>query len=371
LLVRLADEFRAYCATQASLDAGDSGKTSLDAVSEQTLVRFSTRSDPLLVGLAALRGMAVTLFAGGFWLASGWTWGAGAMTNAVAAGTLFAALPSPVRVIRHFLIGCCIALPVGLVWNFWLIPQASDWIGLGLVLIPPLAFAAWLAVNPPTAGIGAGFYICFMLHSSLERSFNLQLTDFVEGHLADFCGASIAGMFYLLTDPNLGAWRQRRTVRALRRQLVDICRGEGTLRREELESASRDLVKSIATRGQLSDEADRWVFDWLLAVLEVGRAVIDLRAMMAEGVAEAVPMSVSFALHRLGELFAAPSAERLAAALAAVNDAIAVLSPEAAGETADAAQPRLPARDRQAMILDLHFIRTALLDQSTRPVARS
>lgn len=363
LLERLGDEFRAYCITQAKVSgaevAGESGDADLATERVARLqadadsLRFSTRTDPVLALLAALRGVGVMAVTAGFWLASGWSWGTGPIINGVASGTVFAALPSPAKLIRQVLIGWCFALPLGLVWNFLLIPQATDWIGLCVLLIPPLALIAWLASSPKWGGIGAGMYISFMLHTSLDRSFNANLPDFLDACFADFIGFAVSGTFYALIDLNAGPWGRRRIVGALRQQMVDVCRGEGRLRREVLESTSRDLVQRIATRGQLADETDVWVFDWLLTVLEIGRAVIDLRAEMDAADADALPLSLAFALHRLGDLFSAPTPASRHSATLAVEAAIATL---------DGADARLGNRRRRALVLDLHFIRCALAD---------
>ncbi|TCJ18394.1 FUSC family protein [Parasulfuritortus cantonensis] len=353
LLQRLAEEFAAYCATQAALDEGADDLARGGRLADEETLRFSTRTDPLLAGLGALRGVLVMVVTAGFWTATAWPSGTGAITNGVASGTVFATLPAPARVLRQAMLGSLLALPIGLLWNFQLIPLADDWVGLGLILIPPLALAAWLASTPRWAGVGAGLYISFMLHSSLERSFSADLPTFVDACLADFVGLVVAITFYQLLDPNAGPWSRRRIVGALRRQMVAACLDPVPPRREVLESASRDLVQRIATQGKLADEIDHWVFDWQLTVLETGRAVLDLRAVMAGSPAEALPLSLSLALQRLGELFEAPARARRRVAAEAVESAIVAL---------DGADAALTAAARRALVLDLHFIRSALLD---------
>lgn len=370
VLARLADEFRAYCATQASL----AGKfpAAADRDEPSTLValrrlgddadglRFSTRTDPLLAALAALRGVAVMAVTAGFWLASGGVWGVGPIMNGVASGTIFATLPSPARVVRQALAGWALALPLGLLWNFFLIPQATDWVGLCLLLVPPLALIAWLSYSPKLLPVGMGMSISFMLHVSLDRSFNADLPAYLEASFADFLGFACAGILYAVIDPNAGPWGRRRIVGALRRQMADICRGQGRLRRETLESSSRDLVQRIATRGHLADDTDHWVFDWLLTVLEIGRAVIDLRAVIDGQSPERVPFAVSIALQRLGELFEQPSAAHREQAAAAVESAIGALVAEAGEELF-----LLEGYERRALLLDLHFIRSAIADAAS------
>ncbi|GAB2180692.1 FUSC family protein [Denitratisoma sp. agr-D3] len=352
LLQRLAEELRAYCQSQVQVESPEGSGT--DWIADAERLRFSTRTDTLQAFTAAGRGVLVMAVTACFWLASGWVWGTSPIINGVASGTIFAALPNPTKVIRQSLLGSVLALPLGLAWNFFLIPQATDWVGLCLLLIPPLALIAWLAAKPRWAGLGAGMYISFMLHTSLDRSFSASLPDYFDACLADMVGFVTAGVFYSLIDLNAGPWGRRRIVGALRRQMVEACRGPGRLQREVLESASRDLVQRIATRGQLADATDLWVFDWLLTVLEVGRAAIDLRNHLEGDHRQAMPLALSLALDRLAALFEQPGLGRRQQAREAVECAILSLAP--------GATPALPDRLRRGLMLDLHFIRGALAD---------
>lgn len=355
LLQRLADEFGAYCATQIAVAQGGADFSRGGRLADEETLRFSTRTDPLLAGLAALRGVLVMAVTVGFWTASGWPAGTGAITNGVASGTVFATLPAPARVLRQAVLGVLLALPLGWIWNFWLIPQADDWVGLALVLVPVLLLAAWLASSPRWAGVGAGLYISFLLHSSLDRSYSADVPMFLDGTLADLAGYAASITFYRLIDPNAGLWWRRRVVGALRREVVAACLDPVPVRREVLESASRDLVQRIATQGRLADETDHWVFDWLLTALEIGRAVIDLRTAMVAASPGVLPSSVPAALQRLGRLFAVPSRDNRRAAVEAVESAIGDL--EGPGGEALGAAPR------RVMVLELHLMRSALLDQ--------
>jgi len=349
LLQRLAEELQAYCQSQTQVESPEGDNTAWIADAER--LRFSTRTDTLQALTAAGRGVLVMAVTASFWLASGWVWGTSPIINGVASGTVFAALPNPAKLIRQALLGCALALPLGLAWNFFLIPQATDWVGLCLLLIPPLALIAWLAGTARWAGLGAGMYISFMLHTSLDRSFSANLPDYFDACLADMLGFATAGLFYSLIDLNAGPWGRRRIVGALRRQMVEACRGPGRLQREVLESASRDLVQRIATRGQLADATDLWVFDWLLTVLEVGRAAIDLRNNIEGDHRQAMPLALSLALDHLGALFEQPGRERREQAQASVESAIFSLDTAA-----------MPDRLRRSLTLDLHFIRGALAD---------
>ena len=361
LLVRLADEFRAWCATQASMDgmpgasngAPGASRSELRAAADRW--HFSRRTDPLLVALSACRALAIMAVTGGFWMASGGVWGVGPIVNGVASGTIFATLPSPVRVVKHAMTGWALALPLGLVWNFLLLPLATDWVGLCLLLAPPLALIAWLNHSPKWGAIGMGMTISFMLHVSLDKSFSANLPEHLNACVADFLGFAIAGVFYTVIDANTGPWGRRRIVTALRQLMVEICLDKNFPHREILESASRDLVQRIATRGQLADDTDHWVFDWLLTVLEIGRAAIDLRTTLGSAAVDGGVPAVSIALQQLGRLFDDPSAPNRRKLIDTLEWAIGELEKESR-----TAPILFEGHLRHSMLLDLHSIRSAV-----------
>jgi len=362
LLESVAQDFEAYCALQLKLikakevsslqEQDDVGLDYLDM--DQKSLRFSTRTDPALVLVAVARGVAVLTTLAAFWVATGWTLGYEPILNGVAAGTLFASLPSPVAFIKHVLIGWLIALPIWLLWNFLFIPLASDWIGLSLILIPPLALMAYLANSPKWAAIGAGLYISFILHTSLEQSFVIDFPTQLELFIADFIGFATAGIFYILIDPNMGGWGRRRIVANLRLQIADICTKNSKLSRERLESSSRDLIQKIASQGRLANESDAWVFDWMLSVLEIGRATIDLKVFFQS---EGAHQSESFLniFHGLKSLFEKPSNASYKDAFSAVEFAIDEIS---SGNLK--IQTHLESFSKRELLSRLHLLRSAL-----------
>ncbi len=353
LIDRLAGEAIAYCLTQQLLDCPGLA----DADADQRMLVFATRTDPLLAALAALRGVGVLALTSSFWLLSGWSAGVGPVLNGVASSTVFAGAPAPARMMRQAVVGAVLAFPLGLLWNFQLLPLADDWPTLCVLLLPPFTLIAVLLATPALAGFGAGMMISFMLHLGVDRGLVARPVEYVDGALGDVVGFLAAWMSYLLINPNRSSWGRRRIVTALCRQLVAICRGAGKLQRERLESASRDLVQGLTTRGRLSDPGDRWVIDWMLVVLEVGRATIDVREQLEAQPENALPLALPRAIASLGVLFAQPSPRHRAQATVAVRRALRILAAHQREGV-----PPLPERMRQSMVRDFHRIHSVLRD---------
>jgi len=323
LLLESLDAFRIYCKQQLRLESLlDSSVDTLDAIKPTAdQLRFTTKTDPLVVLVSVARALGVLLVTTLMWTLTGWPLGYQAIMTGVATGTLFASLPAPSRMFKQVILGWLAAFPLALFWNFWVLPMAFDVVSLTMLLLPPFALIAWLANSRRWAAVGIGLFICFILNTSIDHEYRGDITSFVDLFIADFFGFAIPSALYLIIDLTQSRWVHQRQVKQLRQQLVEICTGTQGLSRERLESASRDLVQKIATQGRISDESDAWIVNWLLSVLELGWAIIDLREMTTgERAALVRPL-----LSDLADLFQAPSAVARNHALASTESTLQVI----------------------------------------------
>ena len=351
LLSQTMEAFQIYCKQQLRLESLlQKSPDSLDSIKPSAdLLRFSTRTDPLLVAINIGRAMCVLLLTTMLWTMTGWPLGYQSILNGVATSTLFATLPNPAQMLKKVLLGWLLAFPLGLLWNFWILPQAFDLISLALLLTPPFILIAWLSNSRKWAPIGIGLYICFILHTSIDHEYRGDITSFIDLFIADFFGFAIPSALYLIVDLTHTHWAHQRQVKQLRNQLVAVCTGGQRLSRERLESASRDLTQKIATQGTIANESDAWLVDWMLSVLELGWAIIDLREISA---GERLTRVQSL-FGDLADLFRAPTAALQARALTSTEWILRMLE-----------QSPLDATDNQIR-LRLLLIRSALLNAST------
>ncbi|MBU6489675.1 MAG: FUSC family protein, partial [Burkholderiales bacterium] len=138
------------------------------------------------------------------------------------------------------------------------------------------------------------------------------------------------------------------------------------------ESRARDLAFQAYALMERDPAARRDALAWLIAVLEVGHAVIDLRRELGQLPSDAryaatMPWrrSIARSAKTLTALFARPAAARLDAALAANVDAIAATQQALAAF----APPREDRHRLQRILSYLHFVRTALIDPQS-PLAQ-
>jgi uncharacterized membrane protein YccC len=177
--------------------------------------------------------------------------------------------------------------------------------------------------------------------------------------------------FAVLLPPST-PWLRGHLLADLRRQVVLACRAPLSAARARFESRSRDLAFQAHALLEREPDAQRDTLAWLVAVLEVGHAVIDLRrelAALPSDARYAATMPWRRAIAHSGKaliaLFARPTDARLDAALAANFDAIAATQQALAAF----APPREDRHRLQRILSYLHFVRTALIDPQS-PLAR-
>jgi uncharacterized membrane protein YccC len=113
------------------------------------------------------------------------------------------------------------------------------------------------------------------------------------------------------------------------------------------ESGTRDLLARFAITHSLENPDDRDVMTWLLSVLEIGRAVLQLRQETLSVTDPAAHSKIEQCIRSIAYLFSRPSQTSLRAALDSVLAAIAVCD-------------KLP-----SVLANLHLMRGAMLERIT------
>lgn len=363
LIIRLLNELHIHCATYLSLlKHRSSGNASREL---SRIVRFSTHTDNVLVALAALRGSGVLLLTMLFWIWTAWPYATLSITMAVVIGLLLGTLPSPLDGVKDFFKGSLIALIVAAVYDFYIIPAyTSDLLTLGLLLAPTLAFIGWMTTRPKLAIFSFGFVFMFMSQCALDPFYKIEPTKFLESSLAALIGILFGGLAYLLVNFWSCSLTQHRVAKILRRQIVRLCVGVLTVERSALESTGRDLVQQFSTQGRLNMRSSRLVFEWLLATLEIGRAVLTVRRSTQRLYTHYQHPQIAGALDSIKNYFEAPSHSLREALLSDLKETIAVLR--------DATRPSEPIQKKrfESLIVEFALIRTVLLHSAGFPLVK-
>lgn len=361
LIIRLLNELHNHCATYLSLHKhrlSGNGSRELSRV-----VQFSTHTDNVLVGLAALRGSGVLLLTMLFWILTAWPYATLTITMAVVIGLLLGTMPSPLDGVKDFFIGAVIAIIIAALYDFYLIPAyTSDLLTLALLLSPTLAFIGWMTTRPKLAIFSFGFVFMFMSQCALDPYYKIEPTKFLESSLAALIGIVFGGLAYLLVNFWSCSLTQQRVAKILRRQIVSLCKGALNVERSALESTGRDLVQQFSTQGRLNMRSSRLVFEWLLSTLEIGRAILTIRRTLQRIYLRYHTKSIDIALESIKDYFETPSLSKREQLLNTLKNTLQEL------RLTQMPSEKAQFKRVQTLIVELALIRTVLLNSQTFPV---
>ena len=362
LMIRLLDELHSHCATYLSLLKHRlSGKTSLEL---SRAVRFSTHTDNVLVGLAALRGSGVLLVTMMFWIWTAWPFATLTITLAVVIGLLLGTLPSPLDGVVNFFKGAVLALMLAALYDFYLIPQyTSDMLTLSLLIAPVLAFVGWMTTKPKLGIFAFGFVFMFMSQCALDPYYKIEPTKFMEASLASLIGIMFGGLAYLLVNFWSCSLTQQRVAKILRRQIVNLCDGSIGVERSALESTGRDLVQQFSTQGRLNMRSSRLVYEWLLSTLEIGRAILAIRRSQQRLYSHYRHPKIEASLLCIKSFFDDPSLELRKTLLQSLSETIRMLRNE------NIPTENIQMKRMKNLITELALIHTVLQNDLSLPIA--
>jgi uncharacterized membrane protein YccC len=343
LLARFADELVIYARIHAIVIQAEMHME--DDV--QLPAHYVARTDPTLIVTSALRAALGFILSAWFWIQTGWVSGTDAVVMATVVSALFAAAPSPVKVVRQFMIGAALGGFFGFLSAYYLQSQAENFTMLCIALAPFILIGAWLTTTRKYAGIGTGILLFFFSYASIGSSYQFDMLELLNGMAGGLIGVAIASVMYQIIDPSDSRWIKRRLARALRNQVVEACNRPLPGLAGRFESGTRDLLSRFAITHSLNNEDDRAIMTWLLSVLEIGRAVIQLRQETLDIGNPQAHEKIDDSIRCIAHLFARPNQNRLRTALDAVLAAIAVCS------------------EMPAVLANLHLMRGAMLERVT------
>lgn len=365
LLYRFVDDMHAYALTYASLAASTHER-------ERTPERYEPKTNGVLTLVAGVRGAVVMAMLSVFWIASAWPNGSMLVLNAAAVCALASSSPRPTRMAYQMALGTTLAALIGFIVVFGVYPYIDGFALLCVALAPALALGILMTIRPKLAGIGAGYCIFFCVLAGPDNLMHYDPAGYANDAVALILSMIASALAFAVLLPPSTPWLRRHLLSDLRRQVVWACQAPLARVRSRFESRSRDLAFQAHALLEHDPSEQRRALAWLIAVLEVGHAVIDLRRELATlpndaRYARTMPWrrAITHSAKAVTALFARPTDARLDAALAANFDAIAATQQALAAF----APPREDRHRLQRILSHLHFVRTALIDPQS-PLAR-
>jgi uncharacterized membrane protein YccC len=360
LLYRFIDEFHAFSQTYESLVHGTRERTQLTE-------RYEPKTTPIVAAVAGLRAIALTLLLSWFWIETAWPSGTILVLNGGAVCALVASAAKPSRIAYQMAVGTVLASITGFLTFYWGYPRVDGFVMLCVVLLPPLVFGCWMTTQPQLAGYGIGYCIYFCFLAGPDNLVHYDPAAYLNDAIALSMSMFAASVAHALILPASSPWIRKYLVDDLRRQVAFACKGAMAMLRSRFESRVRDLMSQIQNAASEADESGTRASGWFFSVLEVGNCILDLR--------QAVPVSLSSrrfsedsrvrratvaTCDAVAAVFLHPTASRLDFANAAVGIAITTVQ----NELLPGRAPQNIERYQQ-MLVNLHFLRSSLLDTNS------
>ncbi|KVR00147.1 FUSC family protein [Burkholderia ubonensis] len=358
LMYRFVGEFLGYADTYASLDDDDHAF-------ERSVTHYAVKTNSFFVGFTFLRTVVAVGAMSCFWIASEWPSGALAVIGAAIACALSSTSPRAPKFVAQMGAGAALATLVGYLFLCYVYPNIDGFPLLCAALAPVLGFGAFLAMRPGLSGYGIGFAVFFCLLAGPDNVIAYTPEVLINNGIALVVAMLACSIVFAVVFPTHMPWLTGRIAHDLRRQVTLACEGASAGLAQRFQSSTHDLMAQLRTLLVRRTRQHRDALRWMLATLEVGHAVIDLRDEVQAFSATKPPQalrwtaSIDAVLDMLPPFFDDPTPPRHARTLKSVNLAIR------AAQHALVAWHAVPDERRrmQRIVGCLHFVRSALLDK--------
>jgi uncharacterized membrane protein YccC len=358
LLYRFVDEWIRYSQTYATLTQRKPGSQ------PRTTSRYVSKTNTFVVALTFIRSAVVMAIAGWFWITTDWPSGGLAVIGAALACALTSTAPNPSKMAVQMAVGAVLATMTGYLFTCYVYPNIDGFPLLCMMLAPVLALGAFIATRKLAAGYGIGFSVFFCLLAGPDNVVTYAPDLLINNGIALTASMLLAALVFAVVFPTDMPWLIGKIMGDLRAQGVSACKDELPGLNQRFQSSTHDLTSQLRMLLTRRSRRRRDALRWMLATLEVGHAVIDLRneAAHAEYAYALHPRWTSTVEHMrddLARLFERPDARGLERALVSVRAATWIAQDVLQTVHAD----REKRHDLQRILSCLHFIRTALLDK--------
>jgi uncharacterized membrane protein YccC len=357
LLYRFVDDLHGYAQTHASLAEHNHEREHWDET-------FTSQTNWLAAAASGIRAAFILVVLGSYWVATAWPSGATMTLIAAATVGLAAASPNPKRMAFQMACGTLLGALIGFGEMFFVFPRIDGFPLLCVMLAPVIVLGSFLSSRPQYAGVGLGLLIFFCTGSVPDNLTIYNPYTFINDYIAMVIGMLVCAAAGAIILPPNSRWLWRRLEQDLRGQVVYAISGKLKGLASSFESRTRDLMHQAYGFAAGQPQVQRDLLRWMLVVLEVGHAIIELRKEQAilpvhPAYAESQPWRQAIRVmgRALVRLFLQPGHNNLQRALIAVDHAISRVQ-----ATDEPFAPHFDTSALRRVKSYLHFIRTSLLD---------
>ncbi|MBN3759352.1 FUSC family protein [Burkholderia sp. Ac-20365] len=331
---------------------------------EDTEVKYVVKTNRYVVLLTFVTTAVILGTIGAFWLSSDWPSGGYAIIGAAATAALSSNSPKPARFCMQMAGGAVAATAMGYLALAFLYPNITGFPLLCYVLAPLLGFGAFLATRPKLTGYGVSFCIFFCVLAGPDNVIHYMPQQLLNNGLALTISMLACALAFAVVFPVEIPWRLAALTRDLRGQVRLTCTALPDGLKEIFQSSTHDMMSQLRALAPQHPKGYDDALLWMLAVLEIGHAAIDLRTENRDAHFVTIIRPEWLALTdrtmgKLSRLFDDPTKANLTQCIAAIDAQIGVagnMLDELYGATHKIQQVR-------RMRACLRFMRSTLIDK--------
>lgn len=325
---------------------------------------YVSRTNRLVVACTFLRSALMMSIVAWFWLETNWPSGGLAVIGAALVCALTSNAPNASRMATQMALGAVAATSVGYLFTCYVYPNIDGFPLLCATLAPVLALGAFVATRKGAAGYGIGFSVFFCLLAGPDNVVVYQPDLLINNGIALTATMLLGALVFAVAFPFDMRWLIDRIMMDLRAQVVSACKDALPDLNHRFQSSTHDLTSQLRLLLTRQSRRRKEAMRWMLATLEVGHAVIDLRretdlAHYAHAYRRDWRGSLEQTYGAIAGLFRDPDERRLQQAIECLRKTSAIAQDLLDTVHAD----RERRHDLQRILSCLHFIRSALLDK--------
>jgi len=178
-------------------------------------VSLETWSDPILAILTGVRTALAVVVVWAIWFVTAWPSGPVAIIVAANVCSIIASMEQPARISLALAATILVATVPVFFTVFYLLPLASDFVGMALALAPLLLICGFVMAQPKIGAMGQLAAVYFTVGSNIDNVMTYNTVQFFNTSLAILLGIGVALVLFAIIFPETPS----QALHLLRRQL--------------------------------------------------------------------------------------------------------------------------------------------------------
>jgi uncharacterized membrane protein YccC len=269
-------------------------------------VSLATWSDPTLAILTGVRTALAVVVVWAIWFVTAWPSGPVAIIVAANVCSIIAAMERPVRISLALAATILVATVPVFFTVFYLLPLASDFVGMALALAPLMLTCGFVMAQPKIGAMGQLTAVYFTVGSNIDNVMTYNTVQFFNTSLAILSGIGVALVLFAIIFPETPAQALRLLRRQLRRRLSRFsATGESPL--SSFAYALCDQAAYTFVRVKDESFATRQCYAMTMTALATAYSIDRLKRTLNGTLPPRIKHEIVMLLGRVSETFAAPS----------------------------------------------------------------